>query len=64
MSSTDYPKEFNELIAAAITCKKKNTPEWMADFADKINAAIKAAGSDDRVEWHGNWSKEYHLISG
>jgi hypothetical protein len=52
------------LIAFATTCKTRNGPEWMKQFADLINAALEAAGSDDRVAWPGKWSNEFHLISG
>ncbi len=54
----------DRLIAVCCTCKKRNTPEWMAYFADVLNAAIAARGSDDRVKWPGNWSNEFHLESG
>ncbi len=54
----------NKLIAVACTCKKHNTPEWMAFFADCINAAIAACGSDDRVRWPGKWANEFHLEIG
>lgn len=54
----------NKLIAVCCTCKKRNTPEWMAYFAEVINAAIKARGSDDRVSYPGSWSNEFHLESG
>ena len=54
----------NKLIAYACTCKKRNTPEWMACFATIINAAIKAQGSDDSVRWPGSWANEFQLESG
>lgn len=54
----------NKLIAVACTCKKRNTPEWMAYFAEVLNAAIAVCGSDDRVRWPGSWSNEFHLESG
>ena len=50
----------SKLIAVASTCKKRNTPEWMKYFADKINEAIAAMGSNDRVVWPGDWSNEFH----
>ena len=52
------------LIAVACTCKKRNTPEWMAHFAEVINAAIVACGSDDRVKWPGSWASGFHLEIG
>lgn len=61
MNSTS---ELNKLIAVACTCKKRNTTEWMQYFAECINAAIAAQGSDDRVEWPGKWANEFHLVSG
>jgi hypothetical protein len=36
----------------------------MLYLADCINAAIAAQGSDDRVEYPGKWSNEFHLVSG
>ena len=54
----------NKLIAVACTCKKRNTPEWMAYFAECINAAIADQGSDDRVVWPGKWASEFQLVSG
>ena len=53
-----------QLIAYACTCKKHNTPEWMACFAERLNAAIAACGSDDRVKWPGKWASEFQLESG
>lgn len=56
--------EFSKFIALAITCKKHNTPEWMAYFAERINSALAALGTDDRVKYPGKWSNEFHLESG
>lgn len=55
----------NKLIATCVCVKKKcNTPEFMRYFAERINEAIAAMGSDDRVKWPGDWSNEFHLESG
>jgi hypothetical protein len=64
MTADTKEQALNKLIAVACTCKRRNTPEWMAYFAECINKAIEASGSDDRVEWPGSWSNEFHLISG
>ncbi len=54
----------NKLIAVCLCVKKHNTPEFMAYFAECINAALKEHGSDDRVKWPGKWAHEFHLESG
>jgi hypothetical protein len=64
VSDEERESAINKLIAVAMSCKKRNTPEWMAYFAEVINAAIAAQGSDDRVEYPGSWSDEFHLVSG
>ena len=64
MTDNERAIALNKLIAVATTCKKHNTPEWMEMFAACINNAMAAQGSDDRVEWPGKWSNEFHLISG
>jgi hypothetical protein len=51
----------NELLAYAVTCKRRNTPEWMATFATLLNRAIEARGSDDRVRWPGSWADEFQM---
>ena len=53
-----------KLIAVACTCKKRNEPEWMAYFAEVINAALLASGSDDRVKWPGPRANEFQIESG
>jgi hypothetical protein len=54
----------NRLILLAITCKRRNSPEWMNLFAACINDALRAYGSDDRVKYPGAWSNEFHLEIG
>lgn len=54
----------NKLIAVCCCVKKRNTPEFMVYFAEVINNAIAAVGSDDRVVWPGSWSNEFQLTSG
>ncbi len=62
---TDFERTaIDRLIGLATTCKRRNSPQWMSLFADAINAAISARGSDDRVTWPGDWSNEFHLESG
>lgn len=42
-------------IALAISVRDKNTPEWMAGFAEDTNRTLEAIGVDDRVLlWRGN----------
>jgi len=55
---------FKHLIVHCMTCKRRNTPEWMAKFAERINVAIAAIGCKDRVRWPGSWSNEFHFESG
>jgi len=59
-----YSEALNNLISAAATCKRRNTPEWMAYFAGCINDALAANGDDSRVEYPGKWSNEFHLVLG
>lgn len=64
MNDTERQQRINKLIAFAMTCKKRNTPEWMAMLADVLNAAIEAQGSDDRVRWPGSWANEFQFEIG
>ena len=64
MTQTDRDTAITKLIEVAMTCKKRNTPEWMSYFADTINAAIAAVGSDDRVKWPGSWANEFQMEIG
>ncbi len=54
----------NKLLAVCCCVKKRNTPEFMTSFAEVINAALAARGSDDRVEWPAAWSDEFYLVPG
>lgn len=63
----DYTKlheEFSKLVATCACVKKRNTPEFMEYFAERINVALEALGSDDEVKWPGKWSNKFHLVSG
>lgn len=55
---------FSEFVAVAMCAKKRNTPEFMAYFAERINTALAVLGTGDRVEWPGKWANEWHLVSG
>lgn len=54
----------NKLVSVCCCVKKQNTPEFMSYFADTLNAALEALGTDDRVRYPGKWSNELHLESG
>ena len=51
-------------LDVCLCVKRENTPEFMALFADIINDALAATGSEDRVEWPGKWASEFRLVSG
>lgn len=63
MNDADFTT-LNKLIAFVCTCKKRNDPEWMAMLADRINDALAASGSDDRVKWPGKWANEFQFEIG
>jgi hypothetical protein len=54
----------HDLVAVCLCVRKHNTPEFMAYFAERINVALEALGSGDRVEWPGRWASEFRLVSG
>ena len=53
----------DNLIAYAATCRRRNTPEWMKELAERLNAAIIARGCDSRVVWQA-WASEFELEVG
>ena len=53
-----------KLLAYAMSCKKRNTPEWMEGFATRLNAALAALGDDSRVIWPGKWASEFQFEIG
>jgi hypothetical protein len=62
--STAESDALDDLLAVCLCVKRHNTAEFMAYFAERINAALESHGSGDRVEWPGKWAQEFRLVSG
>ncbi len=61
----ELPETLRALISYAMSCKKVNQREWMKEFANIINAALEATGSESRVTWpRGAFATEFQLELG
>ena len=50
-----------QLVSFALTCKKRNQPEWMASFAAELNKAMAVLEVGDTVKYPGSWSNEFQF---
>jgi hypothetical protein len=51
----------SSVMAAAGTCRRRNTPEWMAYLAGVVNEAATVLGTPGRLKYPGKWSDEFQL---